>query len=117
MKLSLLEYLDKLHLSSTEDEVIETLKRIMKNFASTDYKAIIMTNPYFKSLVLDLKGDIIKEMTLMMDLIKIEIENLNDQLSKVSRTADFLKLKDLRRECVFLLTELEDRPNDLYLLF
>jgi hypothetical protein len=117
MKLSLLEYLDKLHLSSTEDEVIETLKRIMKNFASTDYKAIIMINPYFKSLVLDLKGDIIKEMTLMMDLIKIEIENLNDQLSKVSSTADFLKLKDLRRECVFLLTELEARQNDLYLLF
>jgi hypothetical protein len=117
MKLSLLEYLDKLHLSSTEDEVIETLKRIMKNFASTDYKAIIMTNPYFKSLVLDLKGDIIKEMTLMMDMIKIEIENLNDQLSKVSNTADFLKLKDLRRECVFLLTELEARQNDLYLLF
>jgi len=117
MKLSLLEYLDKLHLSSTEDEVIETLKRIMKNFASTDYIAIIMTNPYFKSLVLDLKGDIIKEMTLMMDMIKIEIENLNDQLSKVSNTADFLKLKDLRRECVFLLTELEARQNDLYLLF
>jgi hypothetical protein len=117
MKLTLLEYLDKLHLSSTEDEVIEMLKKIMKNFASTDYKAIIMTNPYFKSLVLDLKGDIIKEMTLMMDLIKIEIENLNDQLSKVSSTADFLKLKDLRRECVFLLTELEARQNDLYLLF
>jgi Mg2+ and Co2+ transporter CorA len=117
MKLTLLEYLDKLHLSSTEDEVIEMLKKIMKNFASTDYKAIIMANPYFKSLVLDLKGDIIKEMTLMMDLIKIEIENLNDQLSKVSSTADFLKLKDLRRECVFLLTELEARQNDLYLLF
>lgn len=117
MKLSLLEYLDKLHLSGTEDEVIEILKRIMKNFASTDYKEIIMINPYFKSLVLDLKGDIIKEMSLMMDMIKIEIDNLNDQLSKVSSTADFLKLKDLRRECVFLLTELEARQNDLYLLF
>jgi len=117
MKLSLLEYLDKLHLSSTEDEVIETLKRIMKNFASADYKAIIMINPYFKSLVLDLKGDIIKEMTLMMDMIKVEIDNLNDQLSKVSKTEEFLKLKDLRRECVYLLTELEARQNDLYLLF
>jgi hypothetical protein len=117
MKLSLLEYLDKLHLSSTEDEVIEMLKKIMKNFASTDYKAIIMINPYFKSLVFDLKGDIIKEMTLMMDMIKVEIDNLNDQLSKVSNTAEFLKLKDLRRECVYLLTELEARQNDLYLLF
>ena len=117
MKLSLLEYLDKLHLSSTEDEVIEMLKKIMKNFASADYKAIIMINPYFKSLVLDLKGDIIKEMTLMMDMIKVEIDNLNDQLSKVSKTEEFLKLKDLRRECVFLLTELEARQSDLYLLF
>ena len=117
MKLSLLEYLDKLHLSSTEDEVIEMLKKIMKNFASTDYKAIIMINPYFKSLVFDLKGDIIKEMTLMMDMIKVEIDNLNDQLSKVSNTTEFLKLKDLRRECVYLLTELEARQNDLYLLF
>lgn len=117
MKLTLLEYLDKLHLSSTEDEVIEMLKKIMKNFTSLDYKVIIMANPYFKSLVLDLKGDIIKEMNLMMELIKIEIDNLNEQLSKVSNTTDFLKLKDLRRECVFLLTELEARQHDLYLLF
>jgi hypothetical protein len=117
MKLSLLEYLDKLHLSSTEDEVIETLKRIMKNFASTDYKAIIMTNPYFKSLVLDLKEEVSKEMSLMKDLITVEIDNLNSQLNKTNNTADFLKLKDLRRECVYLLTELEARQHDLYLLF
>lgn len=117
MRLSLLEYLDKLHLSNNEDEVVDTLKRIMKNFSSVHYKGIIMENPYFKSLVLDLKSDIIKEMNLMLELIKIEINNLNEQLLQVNKTEDFLKLKNLRRECVFLLTELEARQSDLYLLF
>ena len=55
--------------------------------------------------------------SLMMNMIKVEIDNLNDQLSKVSKTEEFLKLKDLRRECVYLLTELEARQSDLYLLF
>jgi hypothetical protein len=117
MKLTLLEYLDKLHLSTTEEQAIDTLKRIMKNFASTHYKAIIMTNPYFKSLALDLKEEVSKEMSLMKDLITVEIDNLNSQLNKTNNTADFLKLKDLRRECVYLLTELEARQHDLYLLF
>lgn len=117
MKLNLLDYLDKLYLSGTEDEVIEILKRIMKNFTSNDYKEAIMSNPYFKSLVLDIKSDIIKEMALMMNMIKVEIDNLNSQLSKVSKNEDFLKIKDLRRECVYLLTELEARQSDLYLLF
>lgn len=116
MKVTLLEYLDKLHLSSTEDQVIENLKRLMKNFNSDTYKEVIMSNPYFKSLVLDLKVDIIKEMTLMTDLIKVEIDNLNLKLNKTNNTEDFLKLKDLRRECVYLLTELETRQHDLYLL-
>jgi hypothetical protein len=116
MKFTLLEYLDKLHLSTNEDQVIDTLKRLMKNFNSDTYKAVIMSNPYFKSLVLDLKGDIIKEMTLMMDLIKAEIDSLNSKLNKTNSTEDFLKLKDLRRECVYLLTELETRQHDLYLL-
>jgi 5'-deoxynucleotidase YfbR-like HD superfamily hydrolase len=76
-----------------------------------------MTNPYFKSLALDLKEEVSKEMSLMKDLITVEIDNLNSQLNKTNNTADFLKLKDLRRECVYLLTELEARQHDLYLLF
>jgi hypothetical protein len=117
MKLNLLEYIDKLYLSTTEDEVIHVLKRIMKNFACHYYKDIIMTNPYFRSIILDIKPDIIKEMSFMIHMIKIEIENLNEQLSNATNTVEFLKLKDLRRECVYLLTELEARQNDLYLLF
>ena len=116
MKLTLLEYLDKLHLSNTEDEVIDTLKRLMKNFSSNNYKGVIMSNPYFKSLALDLKEEVGKEMNLMKDLITVEIDNLNSQLNKTKNTVDFLKLKDLRRECVHLLTELEARQHDLYLL-
>jgi hypothetical protein len=116
MKLTLLEYLDKLHLSTTEEQAIDTLKRLMKNFSSNNYKGVIMTNPYFKSLALDLKEEVSKEMNLMRNLITVEIDNLNSQLNKTKNTADFLKLKDLRRECVHLLTELEARQHDLYLL-
>ena len=116
MKLTLLEYLDKLHLSTTEEQVIDTLKRLMKNFSSNNYKGVIMANPYFKSLALDLKEEVSKEMSLMKDLITVEIDNLNSRLNKTNNTEDYLKLKDLRRECVHLLTELEARHHDLYLL-
>ena len=117
MNQNLINYFDKLHSSSNEEQVIENLKKILKNFNTVSYKTIIMSNPYFKSLVLDIKSDVITEMELMKRLIKLEIENLNSQLNQINTTVDFYKLKNLRRECVFMLNELENRQNDLYLLF
>lgn len=116
MKKELSDYLDELYSADDEDSVTYTLTRIVKNFNVSTYKDIIMENPYFKSLVLDIRGNIIIEMNNMITLIKEEIDNLNRELSFTSNDEDFSQFKELKRECVFLLTELENRKTDLYLL-
>lgn len=116
MKKQLSDYLDVLHKASDEESVMNTLVKIIKNFNVSSYREIIMSNPYFKSLIIDIKGGIIIEMDSMIEMIKVEIENLNGELLLCNRTEDFIKFKELKRECVFLLTELENRKTDLYLL-
>jgi hypothetical protein len=116
MKKNLLEYLDKLHMVGTEEEVIECLNSIIKGFNVKSYKDVLMTNPYFRSLILDIKVDIIAEMIDMKEKIKLEIESLNKELSNTNKTEDFIKFKQLKRDCISLLNELENRQTDLYLL-
>ena len=116
MNQNLIEDLDKLHTSESEDQIIECIRKILKGYSTITYKHILMPNPYFKSLITDIKPDIIQEIEHMKDMISIEIQNLNKELSNTSNQKDFIRYKKLRRDCVFMLNELDNRQKDLYLL-
>lgn len=116
MNQKLIEDLDSLHKAESEDQVIVNLSKILKGYSTITYKHIIMPNPYFKSLITDIKSDIINEMEHMKNMLSIEIENLNKELSNTTSKEEFTKYKNLRRECVFMLNELDNRQKDLYLL-
>lgn len=105
-----------LHNSVNEDEVIKTLKTIIKSFNISLYKEIILSNPYFKSLITDIKEEIIEEIKIVKEDIKNQIGGINDQLSKSITQDDFLRLKDLKRQCIKLLFEIDNRIKDVSLL-
>jgi hypothetical protein len=73
-----------LHKSKDEEEVIKNLKIIIKSFNISLYKELILSNPYFSSLIIDIKDDILIEITTLRDDIKSKIHLINDQLSKQS---------------------------------
>jgi hypothetical protein len=116
MNQKLIEDLDRLHTSENEEQITEYIKKILKGYNTITYKHIIMSNPYFKSLINDIKSDIIDEIEHMKNMLSIEIENLNKELSNTTSKEEFTKYKNLRRECVFMLNELDNRQKDLYLL-
>jgi cystathionine beta-lyase family protein involved in aluminum resistance len=102
-----------LHKSKDEEEVIKNLKIIIKSFNISLYKELILSNPYFSSLIIDIKDDILIEITTLRDDIKSKIHLINDQLSKQSNQKDFIKLKDLKRQCIKLLFELDKRIREV----
>jgi hypothetical protein len=116
MKKSLDNMLLELHSSINEDEVIETLKTIIKSFNISLYKEIILSNPYFKSLIVDIKYEIINEIKVVKEDIESQIGGINNQLSKPISQDTFLKLKDLKRQCIKLLFEIDNRIKDVSLL-
>lgn len=107
------DYLLKLNSSQNEEEVLIILKKIIKTFSVDSYREFIMNNPYFKTLIPDIKLEVIEEMMVMRNTIKDEIYNLDKELIKSMSQSDFLKLKGLKRECIYLLNELENRKVDL----
>jgi thiamine pyrophosphokinase len=52
-----------LHKSKDEEEV-KNLKIIIKSFNISLYKELILSNPYFSSLIIDIKDDILIEITI-----------------------------------------------------
>ncbi len=107
------DYIVRLNSSQNEEEVLIVLKKIIKTFSVDLYREFIMSNPYFKTLIPDLKIEVIEEMMEMRDTIRDEIYNLDKELIKSISQSDFLKLKGLKRECIYLLNELENRKVDL----
>ena len=116
MKYNIEELFEKLYNSNNEEEVILNLKNIIKGFNVSNYKEQVMSNPYFSVLIKDIKGDILFEIGLVKDSIELEIKTIDDTLSKPISIGDFNRLKDLKRECMGLLYEVNDRINDIILL-
>lgn len=116
MKKNIEEIFTKLHTCDNEEQVILNLKRIIKGFNVSSYKERLLSNPYFKSLIGDIKIDILKEINLVKLNIEDEIEIINTELANTTNHIDFNKLKELKRECIGLLYEVDDRINDLILL-
>jgi hypothetical protein len=116
LKNNIEELLEKLHSSGSEEEVIKNLKRIIKSSNVSTYKERLMSNPYFSLLIHEIKGDILFEIGLLKDNIELEIRGIDDTLSKPINVDDFNRLKYLKRECIGLLYEINNKINDLILL-
>ena len=51
--------IDNLRSSNTEDEILSNLTFIVKGFNISLYKEILLSNPYYKSLLEEVKEDVL----------------------------------------------------------
>ena len=108
--------IENLETSRTEEDIVENLTKIVKNFNVNQYSEKVLSNPYFKSLIPDVKKIIFEEMKYFKDSIKEEISEIDNELKNPNNSKSFDKLKSLRRDCVSLLYEIEQREKDINLL-
>lgn len=104
--------IERLETSTTEDEIVKNLTKIVKGFNVSLYKNRILANPYYKSLILEVTDEVKKEISIIRESIVEEIDEIDKEISKTdNKYTD--KLKELKRECVSLLYEIDEREKDI----
>lgn len=105
-------FIECLENSTTEEDILDNLTKIVKGFSICKYKSRVLSNPYFKSLLPDVKEIVYKEIQTYRDSIKHEIAEIENELNNPSNKS-LDKLKSLKRDCVSLLYEIDQKEKDL----
>jgi hypothetical protein len=113
--------LNDLKSAQNEDDVVKHITKIIKVFSSDYYKNDLYENPYFKTFIPDVKEAVVFELEEIRKTIKDEIKAIEDELLGLNgisliKDKDVSKLKNLKKECVILIKELDNRLEDLYFL-
>jgi hypothetical protein len=109
--------LEQLESSKSEEEVYQNLKRILKESNSEFYKNKILENPYFKSLVVDVREDVLDEISTIRKSLTEEIKSIDNEIVKLlsvdknNPTID--QFKSLKRDCISLIYEIDERKRDI----
>jgi hypothetical protein len=111
-------YWSELLSAKTEEEVSDKLLKIIKSFAVDVYKNDVNSNPYFKSLASELKEVVISELKEIKSHLEIELDGVKQELKKLKSSDSPDKetnkqLKSLKSDCLLLISELDDRIDDL----
>jgi hypothetical protein len=111
--------LKKLMSAQNEEEVLDCLLRIIKVYNVYAYKDSILTNPYFKMLIPELKEKVLKELNKLRKSISSEIKNIDGDLEIIETESDpdltqqVERLKQLRHDCMLLINEVDEKKLDL----
>ena len=115
--------LSDLKLSQNEEEVITNITKIIKGFTSDYYKNDLYENPYFKSFIPEIKEIITSELLQIKSTLKEEISAINNEIMDLNSKGitsindpDISKLRQLKKDCLILIKELDNRLEDLLLL-
>ena len=108
------EYLlENLSRAQSEDEVISYLKNMIKGFSSSFYQECILSNPYYKSLFLEIREDVLEDLDSMKKALEEEMDSIDENI-KISSDKDVIsKLKDIKSDCVLLLREIDIKKEEL----
>lgn len=98
--------------SLTEEEILENLILLVKGFDSIQYKEVIYNNPYYTSLIPEIKSGVISELDVIGKSIQTEIDTIEDNLKNVSIT-EAKELKTLKRDCLALIYEIDERKKEI----
>ena len=115
--------LSELKSAQNEEEVITNITKIIKGFTSDYYKNDLYENPYFKSFIPEVKEVISTELSTIKSTINEEIKSIDGEILKLNQQGitsikdpDYSKLRQLKRDCLILIKELDNRLEDLLLL-
>ena len=102
--------IDNLKSSKTEDEILSHLTFIVKGFNISLYKDILLSNPYYKDVFIDIKEDVLFDLERLKETINEEIKSIDTELRKDLAP---LKLKELKGDCISLLYEVERKISEI----
>ena len=115
--------LSELKSAQNEEEVITNITKIIKGFTSDYYKNDLYENPYFKSFIPEVKEVISTELSTIKSTINEEIKSIDGEILKLNQQGitsikdpDYSKLRQLKKEGLILIKELDNRLQDLLLL-
>jgi len=99
--------------SKTEDEIIKNLIKLVKEHNIIEYKDVILSNPFYKSIFIDVKDIVENEIDLIKETLLIEMSEIDDQLKMGKYKPISFKLKQFKRELSSLIYEVEERKKEL----
>ena len=112
--------LSDLKSSQNEEDVITNITKIIKGFTSDYYKNDLYENPYFKYFIPEIKENISTELSKIKSTINEEIKAIDGEILKLNQqgitsinNTDYSKLRQLKKECLILIKELDNRLQDL----
>ena len=105
--------IDELNNSKTEEDIIKYLIKIVKGFNVYEYKDIVFTNPFYKSLIPDIRSNVIEGILFLRQSLIDEIDGIDIELKKVENDDLKEKLKSLKRDCISLIYEIDERQKDI----
>lgn len=103
--------------AKTEEEIIQKLLKIVKSFNVDFYKSDVLSNPYFKSLLPEITDEVLMELRSLRKSLEDEISGIEDEVDKIKKVdkdkETIKKLKSLKVDCELLISELDDRIDEL----
>jgi hypothetical protein len=105
--------IEELNDSKTEEDIIKYLIKIVKGFNVYEYKDLVFTNPFYKSLIPDIRSNVIEEILFLRKSLIDEIDGIDIELKKVENDDMKEKLKELKRDCMSLIYEIDERQKDI----
>jgi hypothetical protein len=98
--------------SRTEEDILKFLILLVKKFSFDKYKDIFYSNPYYRALLPDIKKDVFREILFLRDSLMAEVENIDNQL-KIIDNPNSEKLKELKRDCISLIYEVDEKYREI----
>lgn len=99
--------------SLTEEEILKNLILLVKGFDTHQYREVIYKNPYYKSLIPDIQKDIIEDLEKISFSITKEIEIIESDLKKIGSKDSEKELKNLKKDCLSLIYEIDERKKEI----
>lgn len=104
--------------AKTEEEIIQKLLKIVKSFNVNFYKSDVLSNPYFKSLLPEITDEVLVELKNLRKSLEDEISGIEEEILKIKKSENkdketIKKLKSLKIDCDLLISELDDRIDEL----
>ena len=102
--------IESLKSSKTEEEILTHLTFIVKGFDISLYKDILLSNPYYKDLLIDVREDVLFDLNKLKEEIKEEISSIEEI---IKTDVDSSKLKDLKGDCISLSYEIDRKISQI----
>jgi hypothetical protein len=100
---------EKLKSANTEEDITKEITFIIKGFNISLYKDILLSNPYYRDILIDVKEDVIFDLEKLKEVVIDEISSIEDIIKK----EDSKKIRDLMNDCLSLLYEIDRKISDI----